>query len=234
MKKLFDSYTIIARIFPSVLSSLPILVLWYFVRNIETLEIFVKYLNSIKYLGDIGIVFVLVYFYSLIGREVSKYYQNLYFDDNNFPTTYFLLYTDSKFSKNKKDQIREKIKNILNINLPKLKKEKIDLVSTKQLINESIQQIIVLVGDNYLVKKHNIWYGFYRNLIGGITVGIFLSLINIAISFIFINDQFFLIISIFILILYIVVWLFKKPLIVNSAEDYANKLLAEFLVYNIK
>jgi len=37
----------------------------------------------------------------------------------------------------------------------------------KKRLNEATKQVILKVRDGHLVKKHNIWYGFFRNLVGG-------------------------------------------------------------------
>lgn len=229
MKKLFDSYTIIARIFPSIITALPLIILWFYIRNISGLDDLVKYLNDIKYLGDIGIITVSIYLFALIIRQISLKYQDQYFENSGFPTTYFLLFQNTEYTDEFKQQFRKKVKKLLNVNLPTKKMEKDDISKTKMRINEAIQQVIVVVGEKYLVKKHNIWYGFFRNLIGGTIIAILLSIVNIIIGILIIQNYQIIFVSIFLAVGFIVIYLFRKTLIIKSAEDYAKKLIAEFI-----
>jgi hypothetical protein len=149
--------------------------------------------------------------------------------DKGFPTTYLLTYDDSTYSDYYKDRYREAIKNKFKIDLLNKQQETVDPIEAKKRLSEATRQVIVFIADGKLVKKHNIWYGFFRNLIGGSIFSMLFCIAN-AICYIFIiRDQVLLVSTIVLCIMFLIIFLFRKPIIVQNAEAYANKLVSEFM-----
>ena len=89
--KFLDEYTIYARFFPSIISALPLLVLWYFLSGNTQIKDLLNFLVSIKLFGTISITVIFLYFYSQFIRVISKYFESRYFvRDKGFPTTYLM------------------------------------------------------------------------------------------------------------------------------------------------
>ena len=227
MKK-FDEYTIFARFFPSILTVIPFFILWYFLRqNINFLNLG-KYIMGLTFIGGITISIVFIYAYSQIIRLISKFFERKYFiNRDGFPTTYLMLYSDNVYSNAYKDKYRYKVKKIFNFNLLDKNIESRNMEESKKQLNEVTKQIILLIKDGQLVKLHNIWYGFFRNLIGGLPIAIFICLVNIVLGG-FLNIDL-LIFSVALLIPYSLLMGFHKLLLIRNAEAYANQLISEFI-----
>ena len=76
---------------------------------------------------------------------------------------------------------------------------------------------------------HNILYGMWRNLIGGSVFSILLCLCNIAVGYFVFPSQELIVVSVILLVLYVALLVFNKPILVSSAEDYARQLVAEYM-----
>ena len=82
----------------------------------------------------------------------------------------------------------------------------------------------------YLVLKHNIWFGSLRNLIGGTIISMLLCIVGIVLGWFFIeNSKVMIFILAILLVLYLVMFLFRRPILVHNGEAYAQKLFAEFI-----
>ena len=95
----FNSYNIIARFFPAILASIPLLLLhFYFLRNI--LGDFIGQIMSIKIIADISISLVFIYFIAQIARLISKilYEEKIFRNGLFLPTTNYLLHLDSHYT----------------------------------------------------------------------------------------------------------------------------------------
>ena len=233
IKLKIDTYTIYARLFPSIITLLPFFSLWFFVRKYNDFLSLEEYILGIKILGTLTISFIVLYFNSLIIRHISKFFEKKYFlQSKGFPTTYFITFKDEEFSEDFKERYRLKVKQQFNINLLTRDEEIDSPAESKKRINEATKQIILLLKDGYLVKSHNIWYGFSRNMIGGCIIACVISLISIFIGF-FISINL-IIISIILFLIYLTIFLFRKSILIYSAEAYAKQLISEFMQTDIK
>ena len=88
----------------------------------------------------------------------------------------------------------------------------------------------VRIGDGQLVKKHNVWYGFFRNLIGGSIYGSLFCVSNIVIALALPNKAILIWASSVLLLLYVVVFLFRRAILVQNGEAYAKQLISEFII----
>ncbi|GAH61554.1 unnamed protein product [marine sediment metagenome] len=129
------------------------------IQGSEQLEKLSEYLKGINFM-EITISVVLIILYSYIVRSVSKYYQKKYFqdNDNNYPTSNFLLTSNGKYTEVFITSYLAKIKRIFGF---KVEKDNI------QQINIAQELVKALIKDGYLVRKYLMWYCYYRNLIGG-------------------------------------------------------------------
>ncbi len=183
---------------------------------------------GLNFIGGISISIVFIYAYSQIIRLISKFFERKYFlNRDGFPTTYLMLYNNKVFSDKYKDKFRHKVKEYFNFDLLNKKKEYENIEEAKKRLNETTKQIILLIKDGQLVKLHNIWYGFFRNLIGGIPIAIFACLVNITFGFFYSTDL--IIFSAVMLIPYSIIMGFHKALLIRNAEAYANQLISEFM-----
>lgn len=225
----FNIYTIYARFFPAILSALPLFVLWFFLSdNIQVRELG-GYLLSLKFYGGITLSIVFLYFYAQVLRITSKVIEQKHFHSNTgFPTTYLMTYTDKTFSKSYKDKYRQSVKRDFKIDLLSETEEVADFVEAKKRLDEVAKLIKVKIKSGYLVLNQNVWYGFVRNLIGGSLYSVLFCTINIIVGAKY-NNSLLIISSIILFPVYAAMLLFYKQILTQTAEAYANQLIAEFL-----
>ena len=230
MKRIVDNYSIYARFCPSIISALPLFILWFFLSdNIQFKELG-AYLLSLKFYGGVTLSVVFLYFYAQVLRITSKVVQSKYFHEKaGFPTIYLMTYVDDTFSKSYKDKYRSLVKEQFDIDLLDESKEAVDIVEARKRLNEATQLIKLKVKSGHLVLKQNIWYGFVRNLVGGAIYSIIFCIINIVIGLTKYNNLILVISSLVLLVVYAGVVLFRKQILIQNAEAYANQLIAEFI-----
>ena len=93
-----NKYETYARIFPAIITILPILVFSHFYLY----GIIPEILDSIltKIIGDISVVAVFLFIIIQISRFVSKKFlqDNFFRDELHFPSTSYLLYSNKKYT----------------------------------------------------------------------------------------------------------------------------------------
>lgn len=227
--KMFTSYTLTARIMPAFLCSLSVILLMYFLVKITEVKQFADYMAAIK-IGGVSVYLIFLYFFAHIIRATSKYYENKYFvNDKGFPTTYFMAYSDSKYSKEYKSRFREKLKQVFNWELLDEENERANYTEAKKRLDEATRLIIPYVGDGNLVKSYNIWYGFVRNLIGGLVYSLLFCAMNVWIGQLLIKEALLIYLSCVLFSVYLLLYIFRETILRQYAENYADKLIAEFM-----
>lgn len=219
--RLVNQYFIMARLLPAIVGLLPLLIM--------SLTILGKRKTPLLMI----VICIGWLIFTFLGAKVfataSKYFENKYYSNRKlFPTTYFLLYSDSKFSDDYKSRFRKKIRENTGIEIPNKEQERVNLDNTINIIHEALAYVRIRVAAGNLVIHHNIIYGASRNfivgsLVGGVisSVGVFFSLycgvsIEFAshiISSIFLWSYFFS----------------HKYFLQVSAESYAIQLINEYL-----
>lgn len=225
-----NSYYLKARLFPTIICSIPILSLYFFGFS-EEIDEFIKFLNNYKWVADATISIALIFLLTQINRFVAKeVFQSLFFKDELYmPTTNYLLHSNNYLAMDTKKRIRQKINLIFKINLPSKKVEETDELEVRKLIVEAVAQIRNFTRENSLLLQHNLEYGFVRNLIGGSAVAFLISLINLLIfKLVVINSTAFYLNLIFSIIFIMPVFL-SKFLIRRYGKYYAKILFDQFL-----
>jgi len=230
MQKGISTYTVYARFFPAIISALPLFVLWYFGAQDVQLREFGAYLVNLKFYGGVSLSLVSLYFYAHVIRVTSKWFENRYFvKAAGFPTTYLMTYADSTFSNAYKDRYRAEVRKQFDLVLPTEEEESRDPRDAAQRLSEVTKHVILKVGAGQLVLKHNVWYGFFRNLIGGTLYSMTFCVVNVLVGSIGLKNALLVYSSAVLLLLYGVVFLLRKPILVQNAESYARQLIAEFI-----
>jgi hypothetical protein len=225
-----NRYTLYARFFPSIISALPLFVLAFFLREDVDLNELGKFLLSLKFYGGITLGIVGLYFYAQIVRFAAKLFESSYFAKGlGFPTTYLMTYADQTYSKSYKDKYRAMVKHDFNMDLLDEPAEATDPDEARKRLREVTKQVILKVKSGQLVLKHNIWYGFVRNLIGGALFSMAFCAVNLLIGVVAIKSRCLIAVSLVLIILYAFLLLFWKALMKQNAEAYAKQLIAEYI-----
>lgn len=230
LNKYISSYEVFARYLPAILTSLPFLILGYFLLRSQDTGDIITFLLSLNFVGYLSFSFVGLYFFAQLIRTTSKYFEKKYFhDQNGFPTTYFMLYANAEYSDAFKDAYREQVAKEMGFALLSRDEEVVDPLEGKRRLNDVTKRIILKVGDGVLVGKHNQWYGFFRNLIGGAIFAMIGCVLNTFLGFYALHHRGLVYLSILLFVAFGTLLLFRRQLIVQNAEAYAKQLHAEFM-----
>lgn len=174
-----------ARLYPTLLSAIvPGISLLWTVWTIVPLY-FTTLPFLYRVLSTIGCAGVFIAACSFLGIEVcrrmSKYiFQSWMFkeDETNMPTTDLLIYEKSIFSSQQIDNIRNKISTDFTIHIP-AKEQQVESLELRKTITDAVRQIREKTRSNSILLDYNIRYGFCRNFLGGLSLGIFFTIILI-------------------------------------------------------
>ena len=230
MKWSVDRYTLQARFFPTIISALPLVVLAFFLSQDAQLNQLGKFLISLKFYGGITLSVVAIYFYAQLIRFVSKLFEASYFiKASGFPTTYLMTYVDDTYSKSYKDKYRQLIRRDFDMQLLDETGEAKDTDEARKRLNEVTKHVILKLKGGHLIGKHNIWYGFVRNIIGGAVFSLAFCAVNIVSGAVILKNPHLVIVSAVLVIPYAFLLIFWKPLLRQNAEAYAKQLIAEYI-----
>ena len=222
--KIFSRYGLIARIFPTIIGLIPLFIFQYFYLN-NILNI-----NSLitSVIGNIGLSTICIYaFNQYFVRIPSKIFEDWLFENQlHFPSTNFLMYSDSEYSDEFKNEIRSRILSNFSLKLPSKSQEEKDENGARKRIKEAVHLMIGKVQNGYLVLQHNIEYGFVRNLWGASFVGIWGAFLLAAVS-----NQMSLLhtAGIVFAVTYGMYLIFGFLIIKYFGRAYARKLIEEYL-----
>jgi len=173
-----DSYEIRARIAPTIIVFSPIAIL----AILTWPDIFSSF-NLV--LGESVLLIFFLYALSFIVKHNGKKIEPaLWFQWGGAPSTRFLRWRDSKFTDTFKETIHARVKNQFKVVLPSKEIEERNPIDTDIQISEAFSQVRSFLYRNDpegLWKKHNMEYGFNRNLHGSRGVWLVLSIVGILI-----------------------------------------------------
>lgn len=226
-----DSYSFKGRIIPALLSIiLPVTIFNHFYIG-EELSKFINDVFAIKFISNLTISVVALYFLSEVGRFLGKnIFERIYFkEEKHMPTTQFLLFSDSQYSKSHKNKIRKKIKQDFNVSLPSESEENKNMEDARTRIIEVMSLIRNKLHNNNFLFKHNVEYGAARNIMGGSIVGCLISLFNIIFFYKIYPIKLAVIISMLTLLVYLTLIVFSRKIIDFYGKSYAKILYREYL-----
>ncbi len=202
--KMFNKYIKEARLFPTIISAIPILLFQYAFFNKEISD-FLVFLGKIEIVGDITISIVVLYFVAQINRFISKTFFEK--EEIYMPTTDFLLFQDSEYSQEYKKKIYEKLEKDFDMRLPSKSSQEKDELNARKRISEVMSLARKKIGNGKLLLQHNIEYGFWRNLLGSSILAILFSIVTTYLSFIH-NKNTIFIVSLILLFIFLIILIF--------------------------
>lgn len=181
----YDPYTIKARLFPAILTSIPLVAFYHLViAPIFSAELITIH-SYLPLAANVSLSMALIFLMSQINRIISKeVFQLRYFQNEaKMPTTDYLLWAHPFFSNEFKQKIRNKISEKYGMDLLAADSEKDDEISARKSITGAVSQIRNSLRGNALLLQHNIEYGFVRNLIGGCAVSVLFALLLLILGY---------------------------------------------------
>ncbi|HCU44057.1 MAG TPA: hypothetical protein DF610_03275 [Sphingobacterium sp.] len=219
-----------ARLFPAVLTSIPIFVLVHSIILKNYKEELIPILPILPILSSMGVSFALMFILIQINRVLSKeIFQRFYFKDElNMPTTNFLMWKDEFYDDSIKLKIQQKIQSMYNIELY----SKIDEIqnedSARKRVAIAVSQIRNGLRGNDMLFQHNVEYGFFRNLIGGCVIAVILSSLIFFIAYSH-GDMSLQNIGLVLFVIYLIPLLLSKKILRIFGNNYAKILFEQFL-----
>ena len=172
-----NRYFLQAILLPALLTAIPALILFNTLLGPEMKLLFQELPLLLKGTGisfSVALVFLWVQFNKLSGRVI---FQKLIFKDELYmPTTNFLLYKSNYFTPEIKRLIRQRIEELFSLRLYNQKKERKHEINARKQICIAVSQIRELLRNNQMLLRHNIDYGFFKNLLSGCLPAFLLSL----------------------------------------------------------
>lgn len=158
-------YTLKARLAPTVLSAPPILLLGNTLFNIQANQWLDS--NTMTWLFGKGtasaaLVFLMMQVNRIIGLEIFQRW--IFRDELDFPTTRWLLATNTEMSSAQRQRINQKIQ--LDFQVALLPKSVGDSPRVRRHNADIVGRIRTFVGHSPKLLRYNLEYGFFRNLIG--------------------------------------------------------------------
>ncbi len=223
-----NKYTLYARIIPTLICSIPALLFQYFFLDQEIAN-FIGFLGNLEFIGDITLSIAIIYGLSQVNRLIAK----IFFEQEEayMPTTNFLLFSNSEYTKDHKQKIYKKIQKDFDIQLPSEKEQNKNELKSRKQIAEAMSLVRRKVGSGKLLLQHNIEYGFWRNFIGSTLFAIFFSITDFYLAFSQSKNSIFNL-SIVLLFVYLVPLIFHKNIIRKVGYLYAKVLIQEYLGMN--
>jgi hypothetical protein len=220
-----------ARLYPVIVTmALPFGLLSYFLTSIIPVEysLTTRIVISLIPTGLLTAAFSF-YFKNFI-RSISKWlFQFRFFkeDESYMPTTELLLWNNGKFTDDKKKRIREKINSKFNVELPTKQSEVKNEQQSRKLIAEIVPQIREVTRGNDILFDYNCYFGSIRNALGGCVVAVIILVVLFLI-----NLKYVIIPTLLLVIplgLYLLCFIFAKPLLKHFGYEYARKLYDAFM-----
>lgn len=187
-----------------------------------------------RIMSTIGCAGVLMAAFSFFGREICRITSKRLFqfwifkeDETYMPSTDLLIYEKSVFSVQQIDNLRKRICDDFTIHIP-AKDQQIEGYELRRTITDAVRMIREKTRTNPILLDYNIRYGFCRNLLGGLTCGLMLTVFILLGTFL---DIFTISAKpvVFILFLQLVMFIGAILQLKSIAREYARQLFNVYL-----
>jgi hypothetical protein len=216
-----------ARLFPAILTSIPLLIFVNKILAIEYSDALRNVFDVLPLITHVGLSGALIFLCVQVNRLLAKeIFQRLYFkEEQKMPTTTHLLWKSTYYDHIVKKKIHSKMNEKFGIQLLSPYEEQQDELRARNLIVACVGQVRIALKGNEMLLQHNIEYGFWRNLIGGSVLAV---LFSIAI-FIYGNSKGLTDLRSLGILLFIVYFLplMLSKMIINKYGKYYSKILYE-------
>lgn len=227
---LTNSYFYRARLFPALITSIPMLIFVNKIIAVQYSDILKNVYDILPFIAHLGLSGAVIFLCVQINRIVAKeIFQRFHFREELFmPTTNHLLINNTYYPITVKEKIRSKIKKEFKIILADAQSEVQDENNARKIIATAVSQIRNNLRGNNLLLQHNIEYGFCRNLIGGSLIALIFSIAIFGYgAYNKSEDQF--VIGIICFFVYLIPIILNKYIIRRYGDYYSKILFEQFL-----
>jgi hypothetical protein len=174
--KIFDAYSIRARLFPAIIASAPAMAALALLISWKSFGLS----NAIATIGTLVLLFAIADFARTRGRAIEK---KLYAKNGGMPSVILFRYSDKSIDAGSKARYRQFLAHQLNAPLPTPEEEAANPAAGDAFYEQSGVWIRHNTRDAKkfsLLFSENVAYGFRRNLLGVKWVGLALNLLVVA------------------------------------------------------
>lgn len=227
---MIDRYDRVARVYPAILSSLPLLLLNYFLLRLHLGPLLDDFAKA-KWPGGIAITVVAMYLLAQAARIVGKelFEDTVFENETRMPTTELLLHGNSGLSAEHRAQIHVRLAHDFDLHPFGPDRERLDELGARRILVDCVRQMRRKVGNGRLLLKHNSEYGFIRNLAGGALLASVISLVDLALFGSVWPNTLAYSLSLALAVSYVIVMASARPLMRRLGHRYALVLMQEYL-----
>lgn len=175
LTNIIDAYERPARLYPALISLIPVLSIVIGVYGVE-LRINAAFVGLITAFGGL---FLLMQISRNLGKRLE---QSLYSSWGGIPTTQLLRHRDNSLSFVTKKSYHDFLGRHINSKFPTIEEEAIDPIAADAIYQAGIKWLIGKTRDKSkftLIFKENVAYGFQRNSLGLKPIGIIIAVFSI-------------------------------------------------------
>lgn len=229
--KSWDEYEIKARYIPVFLAVVPLVhFLILFVGDFFWKEL-IENIKWMLVIADISLSLIVVLALTQFQTSLGKHWiEESVFGKGGeqFPTTNMLLYEGALISRERKDQIRNKIMQSFSCVFSSEAEERSSQTNARFQAREAVGHVRSFVGKGEMTIHYNIRYGFVRNFIAGILWGVIGSALC---AWYYWSANQWKLASLFIIYsaIFIIMFALKSIILNRLAFAYADSLFNDFL-----
>jgi len=174
-----DRYYYTARLLPAAITAAPLVLLYHYTLG-TNISLALQEISTIigrffSVVPPVALIFLLVQLIRFISKEL---FQRFYFQDElDLPTTRYLLNDSVYFAPEIRQRLRTRLRKDFDLSLPSAEEERLNAAQCRRQAAACVAQIRTKLRTNQFLLRHNIEFGFFRNLLGGcilaVVVGIF-------------------------------------------------------------
>ena len=156
--KLFDKYSMKARLIPATFTILiPLIIFNHFYTSPALTELLGAFKAS-EAISNISISLVLMFYLSQASRIIGKnLFEKRYFNDElKMPTTELMLFSNNQYSDDYKLRFASKVKSEFDINICSKSQEIADEQIARKIIVEAMSSVRKRLLNNKFLLQHNI------------------------------------------------------------------------------
>ncbi len=225
----YNKYKIYAIYFPSIISTLPLVLLIFHFENSEVVKSINGLLISMKHIFGVLGSAVLIFLLSSVIREFGRYIEKVHYKSKlYFPSNTLMLYKNNSISEQMKFSYRTKLNTDYGYIFPSIEEELSNPQKSLVILNEASKMLATEFQSDEQILEANISYGFVRNLIGGLFISIPCTLLSLLIGMYY-KDLFLTQASLILLSVYVIILLCNKLWLNNNSKRYAEKLFSKYL-----
>lgn len=177
-----DRYYYTARLLPAAITAAPLVLLYHYTLgssiSVALGEISATTGRFFSIAPPIALIFLLVQLIRFLSKEL---FQRIYFQDElAMPTTRYLLGSSTYFAPEVRQRLRTKLRKDFDLSMPSAEEEQVNVAQCQRQAVACVAQIRTKLRGNAFLLRHNMEFGFFRNLLGGCVLAVAVAIFDVV------------------------------------------------------